>query len=95
MSLRWLTVFVHANFAGAVFAVPAERVRWCVKSEKEYQKCLALSLRAPAIACVTKENTIDCIIAIRVRRANGARILRIKNHLSLWICRWTDQFRSI
>lgn len=93
MSLRRLTVFVHPTFAGTVFAVPAERVRWCVKSEKEYQKCSRLSLMVPAIACVRKENTIDCIIAIRVRRANGARILRIKNHLSLWICRWIDQFR--
>lgn len=87
-----LTVFVHPNFAGTVFAVSADGVRWCVKSRVEYQKCLALSLKVPSIACVTKENTIDCIIAIKVRRANGARILRIKNHLFLLIYRWIYQF---
>lgn len=82
VSLRRLTVLVHPNFAGAVFAVPPERVRWCVTSEKEYQKCVALSLRAPTIACVSKGNIIECIIAIRVRRANGARILR-KSFISI------------
>lgn len=94
MSLRRLTVFVHPNFTGALFAVTAEKVRWCVTSAKEYEKCNDLSRTAPAIACVAKESTIACIVAIRVRRANGARILRIKKniYLSLWIYSWTDQF---
>lgn len=55
------------EFTVAAFAVPADKVRWCLKSDQEYQKCKRLSAVAPAIACVPKQSTLDCIVAIKVR----------------------------
>ncbi|XP_070775056.1 transferrin-a [Enoplosus armatus] len=55
----------------AVFAAPADRVRWCVISDQEHQKCLGLSARAPVFSCVKKENIIDCIIAIKAGEADA------------------------
>ncbi|XP_044075040.1 transferrin-a [Siniperca chuatsi] len=55
----------------SVFAAPAEKVKWCVKSDQEYGKCLDLVAKAPAFSCVKKENTIDCIIAIKAGEADA------------------------
>ncbi|KAF1383854.1 hypothetical protein PFLUV_G00136170 [Perca fluviatilis] len=55
----------------AVFAAPADRVRWCVKSDKEHEKCVALAAKAPAFSCVKKSNTIDCIVAIKAGEADA------------------------
>ncbi|XP_035527356.1 transferrin-a [Morone saxatilis] len=54
-----------------VFAAPAEKVKWCVKSDQEFRKCTDLAAKAPAIACVKKDNTIDCIIAIKAGEADA------------------------
>lgn len=54
-----------------VFAAPADKVKWCVKSEQEYRKCLDLVAKAPAFSCVKKENTIDCITAIKAGEADA------------------------
>uniref|UniRef100_A0A7N6AHT8 Serotransferrin n=1 Tax=Anabas testudineus TaxID=64144 RepID=A0A7N6AHT8_ANATE len=40
-------------------AAPAEKVRWCLKSDQEYQKCLTLAAKAPGLSCVKKDNTFD------------------------------------
>ncbi|XP_032386558.1 transferrin-a [Etheostoma spectabile] len=55
----------------AVFAAPADRVRWCVKSDKEHEKCVALAAKAPVFSCVKKSNTIDCIVAIKAGEADA------------------------
>ncbi|XP_033973731.1 serotransferrin-like [Trematomus bernacchii] len=55
----------------AVFAAPAAKVKWCVKSEKELEKCVALAAIAPAFTCVTKSNTIECIMAIKAGEADA------------------------
>uniref|UniRef100_A0A7N8XR34 Serotransferrin n=1 Tax=Mastacembelus armatus TaxID=205130 RepID=A0A7N8XR34_9TELE len=44
-----------------MFAAPAEKVKWCVKSEPEYRKCLDLAAKAPAFSCVRRDNTIDSL----------------------------------
>ncbi|XP_037644109.1 transferrin-a [Sebastes umbrosus] len=55
-----------------VFSAPADlKVRWCVKSDKELEKCVALAAKAPAITCVKKDNTIDCIVAIKAGEADA------------------------
>ncbi|XP_026170439.1 transferrin-a [Mastacembelus armatus] len=54
-----------------MFAAPAEKVKWCVKSEPEYRKCLDLAAKAPAFSCVRRDNTIDCIIAIKASEADA------------------------
>uniref|UniRef100_A0A8C4ED94 Serotransferrin n=1 Tax=Dicentrarchus labrax TaxID=13489 RepID=A0A8C4ED94_DICLA len=54
-----------------VFAAPAEKVKWCVKSDQELRKCTDLAAKAPAIVCVKKDNTIDCIIAIKAGEADA------------------------
>ncbi|XP_008283972.1 transferrin-a [Stegastes partitus] len=59
------------GFLATVLAAPAEKVKWCVKSDAEYQKCLALATAAPAFSCVKKDNTIDCIVAIKAGDADA------------------------
>ncbi|WP_289465478.1 hypothetical protein, partial [Klebsiella pneumoniae] len=55
----------------AVSAAPAEKVRWCVTSDQESRKCSDLATAAPAFSCVRKENTIDCITAIKAGEADA------------------------
>ncbi|XP_049889736.1 transferrin-a [Epinephelus moara] len=55
----------------AVLAVPGTQVKWCVKSDKEYEKCTALAGVAPAFTCIKRENTIDCITAIKSGEADA------------------------
>ncbi|KAK2822410.1 hypothetical protein Q5P01_022475 [Channa striata] len=54
-----------------VFAAPAEKLRWCLKSEQEQQKCLALAQNSPVFSCVRRDNTADCITAIRAGEADA------------------------
>ncbi|XP_061923703.1 serotransferrin-like [Entelurus aequoreus] len=66
--MKHLLVLVHLLLAclAAVWSAPAdtEKVRWCVKSDKEYQKCMDLAAKAPVFTCVKRTNSMDCIIAI-------------------------------
>nr|CAL92188.1 transferrin [Trematomus bernacchii] len=55
----------------AVFAAPAAKVKWCVKSVKEMEKCVALAAIAPAFTCVLRANTLECIIAIKAGEADA------------------------
>ncbi|KAK9539233.1 hypothetical protein VZT92_004351 [Zoarces viviparus] len=55
----------------AVFAAPATKVKWCVTSDKELQKCVALEKKAPVFSCVKRDNAIGCIIAIRAGEADA------------------------
>ncbi|XP_061565026.1 serotransferrin-like [Cololabis saira] len=58
----------------AVHAPPPEQVRWCVKSEEEYRKCLDLAAAAPTFTCVTKYNTLECIVAIKADEADAITV---------------------
>jgi len=71
MFLLWHLFTRVSVFAAAVFAAPADKVKWCVKSEKELEKCVTLAAIAPAFTCVKKSNTIECIMAIKVRRVTS------------------------
>uniref|UniRef100_A0A7N8YNV2 Serotransferrin n=1 Tax=Mastacembelus armatus TaxID=205130 RepID=A0A7N8YNV2_9TELE len=64
-------VFNLSSSTATMFAAPAEKVKWCVKSEPEYRKCLDLAAKAPAFSCVRRDNTIDCIIAIKASEADA------------------------
>ncbi|XP_068594259.1 serotransferrin-like [Cebidichthys violaceus] len=55
----------------AVFAAPANKVKWCVTSVKELQKCVALERKAPVFSCVKRDNAFGCIIAIRAGEADA------------------------
>ncbi|XP_040911895.1 serotransferrin-like [Toxotes jaculatrix] len=54
-----------------VFAAPANSVKWCVKSSQEHLKCSALAAQAPGFSCVRRENSLECIIAIRADEADA------------------------
>jgi len=54
-----------------VFSAPTEKVKWCLKSDQELQKCLQLAAKAPVFSCVKKESTLDCIIAIKAGEADA------------------------
>uniref|UniRef100_A0A3Q1FJK2 Serotransferrin n=1 Tax=Acanthochromis polyacanthus TaxID=80966 RepID=A0A3Q1FJK2_9TELE len=60
------------GFLATVLAAPGpEKVKWCVKSDAELQKCNALAAASAAFSCVKKDNTIDCIIAIKAGDADA------------------------
>ncbi|XP_068604665.1 serotransferrin-like [Brachionichthys hirsutus] len=54
-----------------VIAVPAARVKWCVKSQQENLKCMNLAATHPVFACVVRQNTLECIIAIEAGEADA------------------------
>uniref|UniRef100_A0A7N6A7T7 Serotransferrin n=1 Tax=Anabas testudineus TaxID=64144 RepID=A0A7N6A7T7_ANATE len=67
-----LNVVSHPSVStAAALAAPAEKVRWCLKSDQEYQKCLTLAAKAPGLSCVKKDNTFDCIVAIKAGEADA------------------------
>ncbi|XP_038573965.1 transferrin-a [Micropterus salmoides] len=69
--MKTLLLVALLGCLATVFAAPADKVKWCVKSEQEYRKCLDLVAKAPAFSCVKKENTIDCITAIKAGEADA------------------------
>ncbi|XP_034038712.1 transferrin-a [Thalassophryne amazonica] len=54
-----------------VFAIPTTKVTWCLKSDQEEQKCLALKAKFPVFGCVKRENSKDCIKAIHAGEADA------------------------
>ncbi|CAJ1072255.1 transferrin-a isoform X2 [Xyrichtys novacula] len=52
-------------------AVPVSHVRWCVTSDKELQKCMALAASNPTFSCVLRESTLTCITAIKAGEADA------------------------
>lgn len=71
LSMNSLLLLALLGCLGTVFAAPLDNVRWCVKSSAEYQKCQSIAGLASNIACVPKDNTLDCIIAIRAGEADA------------------------
>nr|AAP94279.1 transferrin [Pagrus major] len=69
--MKTLLLVALLGCLAAVFAAPAEKVRWCVKSDQELSKCTDLMAKAPAFSCVKRQNTIDCIIAIKAGEADA------------------------
>uniref|UniRef100_G3PK34 Serotransferrin n=1 Tax=Gasterosteus aculeatus aculeatus TaxID=481459 RepID=G3PK34_GASAC len=55
----------------SVFAAPTDKVKWCVTSDREHEKCRALVVKAPAFSCVKRENVLSCIIAIKAGEADA------------------------
>ncbi|XP_051944038.1 transferrin-a isoform X5 [Hippocampus zosterae] len=47
-----------------VLSDPPMNVRWCVKSDKEHEKCLAMAKKAPVFTCVKRPDSLGCITAI-------------------------------
>ncbi|KAM4551839.1 transferrin-a [Odontesthes bonariensis] len=72
--MKLLLLVALLGCLAAVFAAPAEKVKWCVKSKQELRKCLDLAAAAPTFSCVEKENTIDCIIAIKAGEADAITV---------------------
>ncbi|XP_034411751.1 transferrin-a isoform X2 [Cyclopterus lumpus] len=55
----------------AVSAAPADKVKWCVTSDKELEKCAALAVKAPAFSCVKRDSVTACIAAIKAAEADA------------------------
>ncbi|XP_043989676.1 transferrin-a [Gambusia affinis] len=72
--MKPLLLVVLLGCLAAVFAVPAAKVRWCVKSDQELRKCTDLAAAAPVFSCVRKESTLDCIIAIKASEADAITV---------------------
>ncbi|KAM9323724.1 transferrin-a [Pholidichthys leucotaenia] len=60
-------------FATAL-AAPSSKVKWCVKSDQELRKCSDLAAAAPAFSCVKRDNTLDCITAIKAGEADAITV---------------------
>ncbi|KAM7379336.1 hypothetical protein PAMP_004898 [Pampus punctatissimus] len=55
----------------STFSTHADRVKWCVISHQEFQKCLRLAAHASVFSCVMRENTHDCLTAIKAGAADA------------------------
>ncbi|KAM9440212.1 serotransferrin-2-like isoform 2-T2 [Clarias gariepinus] len=51
--------------ASAKAAPMDPRIRWCLKSEQETQKCRQLALKLDLLSCVKREGSMECIKAIK------------------------------
>nr|ALP46207.1 transferrin [Lutjanus argentiventris] len=69
--MKTLLLVALLGCLATVLAAPAEKVKWCVKSDAEFRKCSDLAEKAPAFSCVKKDNTIDCIVAIKAGEADA------------------------
>ncbi|KAM8839808.1 transferrin-a isoform 1-T1 [Synchiropus picturatus] len=58
--MKSLVIVALLGSFAAVFADPP-KLKWCVKSEPEYQKCLAFAAVATGFSCEKRSSTIDCI----------------------------------
>uniref|UniRef100_A0A3B5M6S9 Serotransferrin n=1 Tax=Xiphophorus couchianus TaxID=32473 RepID=A0A3B5M6S9_9TELE len=72
--MKTLLLVVLLGCLAAVFAAPAAKVRWCVKSDQELRKCTDLAAAAPEFSCVKKESTLECIIAIKASEADAITV---------------------
>ncbi|CAK6966880.1 transferrin-a [Scomber scombrus] len=70
-NMKHLLLLALLGCLASALAAPAEKVKWCVTSDQELQKCLHLATAAPAFTCVKKDSTIDCIIAIKAGEADA------------------------
>nr|XP_061795252.1 serotransferrin-like [Nerophis lumbriciformis] len=66
-----LSLLLLSYLASASLSSPTNQVRWCVKSEKEYRKCLDLVTKAPVFSCVSELNSLACIEAINEGKADA------------------------
>uniref|UniRef100_A0A6Q2YGA2 Serotransferrin n=1 Tax=Esox lucius TaxID=8010 RepID=A0A6Q2YGA2_ESOLU len=58
--------------ASTAYAAPAERkVKWCVKSSEEMNKCTALAAKNLQFACEKRLNTLECIKAVSAGEADA------------------------
>uniref|UniRef100_A0A8C8JQN3 Serotransferrin n=1 Tax=Oncorhynchus tshawytscha TaxID=74940 RepID=A0A8C8JQN3_ONCTS len=58
--------------SATVYAAPVEgMVRWCVKSDKELQKCHDLAANVAEFSCVKRDDSFECIKAIKREEADA------------------------
>nr|AEV21971.1 transferrin [Trachidermus fasciatus] len=69
--MKTLLLVAVLGCLATVFAAPANKVRWCVTSDKEQEKCAALAAKAPVFSCVRKDSVLACIVAIRAVEADA------------------------
>ncbi|TST47712.1 Serotransferrin-2 [Bagarius yarrelli] len=50
------------------------RIRWCLKSEQETQKCRQLASKTDLLSCVKREGSIECIKAIKKGEADAVNL---------------------
>uniref|UniRef100_A0AAX7VVN5 Serotransferrin n=1 Tax=Astatotilapia calliptera TaxID=8154 RepID=A0AAX7VVN5_ASTCA len=73
--MKPLLLVALLGLLASAFARPgSQKVKWCVKSDQELRKCLDLAAAAPAFSCVKKENTLECIIAIKAGEADAITV---------------------
>ncbi|XP_077471698.1 serotransferrin-like isoform X2 [Stigmatopora argus] len=60
-----LLLLLLSSLAAAMLSAPLDFVRWCVKSDKEFEKCSDLASKVPLFSCVKRSNAMECIIAIQ------------------------------
>ncbi|XP_026802007.2 serotransferrin-2 isoform X2 [Pangasianodon hypophthalmus] len=57
---------------GLAKAAPMDpRIRWCLKSEQEAQKCRQLASKSDLLSCVKREGSMECIKAIKKGEADA------------------------
>uniref|UniRef100_A0A669D259 Serotransferrin n=1 Tax=Oreochromis niloticus TaxID=8128 RepID=A0A669D259_ORENI len=73
--MKPLLLVTLLGLLASAFAAPgSQKVKWCVKSDQELRKCSDLAAAAPAFSCVKKENTLECIVAIKAGEADAITV---------------------
>uniref|UniRef100_A0A8C8JH54 Serotransferrin n=1 Tax=Oncorhynchus tshawytscha TaxID=74940 RepID=A0A8C8JH54_ONCTS len=68
--LNFIIAFILSS--ATVYAAPVEgMVRWCVKSDKELQKCHDLAANVAEFSCVKRDDSFECIKAIKREEADA------------------------
>uniref|UniRef100_A0A8C8JFJ9 Serotransferrin n=1 Tax=Oncorhynchus tshawytscha TaxID=74940 RepID=A0A8C8JFJ9_ONCTS len=70
--MKLLLVSALLGCLATVYAAPVEgMVRWCVKSDKELQKCHDLAANVAEFSCVKRDDSFECIKAIKREEADA------------------------
>nr|BAA84099.1 transferrin [Salvelinus leucomaenis pluvius] len=70
--MKLLLVSALLGCLATAYAVPAEvTVRWCVKSDQELLKCHDLTAKVAQFSCVKKDDSFECIKAIKRGEADA------------------------
>ncbi|XP_041751871.1 serotransferrin-1 isoform X2 [Coregonus clupeaformis] len=70
--MKLLIVSALLGCLATAYAAPADRnVKWCVTSKQELQKCKDLEAKAAQFSCVERDDSFECIKAIKGGEADA------------------------
>ncbi|XP_046732418.1 serotransferrin-1-like isoform X2 [Silurus meridionalis] len=73
--MKFSVICVLLGSLASVEAAPMDpKIRWCLKSEQEAQKCRHLTSKSDSLSCVKREGSMECIKAIKKGEADAVTL---------------------